>query len=40
MAGENVYIAGLLHNLGVIAEDQFLHEDFKIILSKFQKTFL
>ncbi len=34
MAGENVYIAGLLHNLGIIAEDQFLHNEFRIILSK------
>ncbi len=34
MAGENVYIAGLLHNLGIIAEDQFLHDDFKIILNE------
>lgn len=37
LAGENVYIAGLLHNLGIIAEDQFLHEDFRLILSKSKK---
>ncbi|MCP4691097.1 MAG: HDOD domain-containing protein [Desulfobacterales bacterium] len=34
MAGDNVYIAGLLHNLGIIAEDQFLHDDFRKILNR------
>jgi HD-like signal output (HDOD) protein len=26
--GENIYAAGLLHDIGIIAEDQFLHNDF------------
>ncbi len=26
--GESVYTAGLLHDIGIIIEDQFLHEDF------------
>ncbi len=26
--GENIYVAGLLHDIGIIAEDQFLMEDF------------
>ena len=30
--GENIYIAGLLHEIGIIAEDQFLHNEFKEIL--------
>ena len=38
--GENIYIAGLLHEIGIIAEDQFLHEEFKKILdtAKIEKT--
>lgn len=32
--GENIYIAGLLHAIGIIVEDQFLHNDFKKILNK------
>ncbi len=27
--GDNIYTAGLLHEIGVIAEDQILHEDFR-----------
>lgn len=29
LPGENAYMAGLLHDIGIIAEDQFLQEDFK-----------
>jgi len=32
--GENIYIAGLLHEIGIIVEDQFLHNDFNKILHK------
>ena len=32
--GESAYIAGLLHDIGIIVEDQFLQEDFKNILLK------
>ena len=32
MKGENAYVAGLLHDIGIIAEDQFLPEAFKTIL--------
>ncbi|MBW1866895.1 MAG: HDOD domain-containing protein, partial [Deltaproteobacteria bacterium] len=32
--GENAYIAGLLHNIGLIAEDQFLQDEFKKCLIK------
>jgi putative nucleotidyltransferase with HDIG domain len=32
--GVNVYVAGLLHDLGIIAEDQLLHKDFKKVLRK------
>ena len=34
--GDNIYAAGLLHDIGIIAEDQFLHSDFSecIIISK------
>jgi putative nucleotidyltransferase with HDIG domain len=32
LRGENAYVAGLLHDIGVIAEDQFLQEDFKKVL--------
>lgn len=32
--GDNIYIAGLLHDIGVIVEDQFLHDDFKLILKR------
>jgi len=30
--GEDIYTAGLLHEIGIIAEDQLLHDDFKKIL--------
>ena len=33
-AGKSVYVAGLLHDIGIIVEDQFLQEDFKNILLK------
>lgn len=29
LPGENAYMAGLLHDIGIIAEDQFLQEDFQ-----------
>ncbi|MCP5107244.1 MAG: HDOD domain-containing protein [bacterium] len=32
LRGENAYVAGLLHDIGIIAEDQFLQEDFKRVL--------
>jgi putative nucleotidyltransferase with HDIG domain len=32
--GDNAYAAGLLHDIGLIAEDQFFHEDFRCILSR------
>lgn len=32
--GDNAYAAGLLHTLGIIVEDQFLHDDFVQILKK------
>jgi putative nucleotidyltransferase with HDIG domain len=32
LPGENAYVAGLLHDIGVIAEDQFFQEDFKRVL--------
>lgn len=32
LKGENAYVAGLLHDIGIIAEDQFLQEDFKNVL--------
>jgi putative nucleotidyltransferase with HDIG domain len=31
--GENAYVAGLLHDIGVIAEDQFLQQEFKKVLA-------
>jgi putative nucleotidyltransferase with HDIG domain len=30
--GENAYVAGLLHDIGIIVEDQFMHDDFIEIL--------
>ncbi len=33
--GDDIYAAGLLHDIGMIAEDQFLHDDFKNSLNKF-----
>ena len=35
--GENLYVIGLLHNLGLIVEDQFLHRKFVLILNKAEK---
>jgi len=32
--GENIYVAGLLHDIGIIALDQFCQDDFRLILSK------
>lgn len=32
MPGENAYVAGLLHDIGIIAEDQFFQEDFVRVL--------
>jgi len=32
--GDNAYAAGLLHNIGLIIEDQFLHEDFHKVLKR------
>jgi HD superfamily phosphohydrolase YqeK len=32
LPGENAYMAGLLHDIGIIAEDQFLQDDFKRVL--------
>ncbi len=32
--GEKIYIAGLLHEIGIIVEDQFLHNDFNKVLQK------
>ena len=36
--GENVYAAGLLHNIGIIVEDQFLHKKFRDALSESWKN--
>ena len=33
-SGENVYAAGLLHDIGIIAEDQFYQDQFNIALNK------
>ena len=33
-SGENAYAAGLLHDIGIILEDQFLEVEFKQILTK------
>jgi putative nucleotidyltransferase with HDIG domain len=32
--GENIYAAGLLHDIGLITEDQFQQDDFQMVLSK------
>lgn len=32
--GDNIYVAGLLHDIGIIVIDQFLHDQFKEILKK------
>ncbi|MBA7582461.1 hypothetical protein ES708_24389 [subsurface metagenome] len=36
-AGENAFTIGLLHNLGIIVEDQFLHNEFRDVLEKAKK---
>lgn len=35
--GENIYVAGLLHDIGIIVIDQFLHEKFKEVLKRSRK---
>jgi len=32
--GANAYVAGLLHDIGIIVESQFLQNDFSLVLSK------
>ena len=32
--GETIYVAGLLHDIGIIALDQFCEDEFRLILSK------
>ena len=32
--GENIYVAGLMHDIGIIALDQFCSDDFRLILKK------
>ncbi|MCP4294865.1 MAG: HDOD domain-containing protein, partial [Proteobacteria bacterium] len=32
--GENAYVAGLLHDIGIIVENQFLENDFREVLNK------
>jgi len=32
--GDNIYVAGLLHDIGIIVIDQFMHDQFKVILQK------
>jgi len=32
--GQDVYAAGLLHDVGIIVEDQFLHDNFRLILKR------
>ncbi|MCP4714487.1 MAG: HDOD domain-containing protein [Deltaproteobacteria bacterium] len=36
--GENSYAAGLLHNIGIIIEDQFLHDGFTQVLHQSAET--
>jgi len=36
--GENAYAAGLLHNIGIIIEDQFLSEEFATVLDRMEDT--
>jgi len=38
--GENVYVAGLLHEIGLIAKDQFYQEEFRLALCKSNTMFL
>jgi len=35
-SGENIYSAGLLHDIGIIIEDQFLQNEFKYIQREFK----
>ncbi|MFC1539012.1 HDOD domain-containing protein [Candidatus Latescibacterota bacterium] len=35
--GENIYLAGLLHNIGIILEDQFMQDKFKDVLMQSKK---
>ena len=35
--GENIYVAGLLHDIGIIVLDQFIHNGFKGIVKKSRK---
>ena len=35
--GENVYSVGLLHNIGIVIEDQFLQKEFKDVLVQSRK---
>ncbi|OGV39709.1 MAG: hypothetical protein A2020_08780 [Lentisphaerae bacterium GWF2_45_14] len=35
-SGENIYAAGLLHDIGIIVEDQFYEEEFKQVLHDYQ----
>lgn len=32
--GENIYVAGLLHDIGIITEDQFFWDEFKMVLER------
>jgi len=34
--GANIYVAGLLHDIGIIVEDQFLDNEFNYILNEFK----
>lgn len=36
-SGENIYAAGLLHDIGIIVEDQFFEEEFKQVLNNYQE---
>jgi len=35
--GENIYVAGLLHDIGIIVLDQFCHERFREIIKKYRR---
>lgn len=37
MSGADAYVAGLLHDIGLIVEDQFMPNDFKKVLKKARK---
>lgn len=36
--GDSIYAAGLLHNIGILIEDQFLHHQFEEILHRMLET--